>query len=173
MKAEELAGFQRSCWRNIAITLTTVSLVKSPVFHQPSYKIAGLMCAGRSQQVSTLAKGDGGAMARDGSFHCELEKSKDEDENRNQVTTIKCHGELVSNTAGEIKEVVRPLILLGGRIIIDLGDVKHLDSAGLGALVGLKTSAINQGLCILELANMTPGVLELLRITHLTQMFSS
>ena len=68
-------------------------------------------------------------MARDGSFHCELEKSKDEDEHGNQVTTIKCHGELVSNTAGEIKEVVRPFILLGGRIIIDLGDVKHLDSA--------------------------------------------
>jgi len=112
-------------------------------------------------------------MARDGSFHCELEKSKDEGDNRNQVTTIKCHGELVSNTAGEIKEVVRPLILLGGRIIIDLGDVKHMDSAGLGALVSLKTSAINQGLCILELANVTPGVLELLRITHLTQMFSS
>ena len=112
-------------------------------------------------------------MARDGSFHCELEKSKDEDENGSQVTTIKCHGELVSNTVAEIKEVVRPLILPGGRIIIDLGGVKHLDSAGLGALVGLKASAIKQGLCILELANMTPGVLELLRFTHLTQMFSS
>jgi anti-anti-sigma factor len=112
-------------------------------------------------------------MARDGSLRCELEKSKDKDENGNQVTTIKCHGELVSDTAGEMKEMVRPLIPLGGHIIIDLGDVKHLDSAGLGALVGLKTSAIKQGPCILELANMTPGVLELLRITHLTQMFSS
>ena len=110
-------------------------------------------------------------MARDGSFHCELEKSIDK--SGNQVTTIKCHGDLVSNTAGEIKDLVRPLIPLGGRIIIDLGDVKHLDSAGLGALVGLKASAIKQGLCRLELANMTPGLLELLRITHLTQMFSS
>jgi anti-anti-sigma factor len=112
-------------------------------------------------------------MTRDGSFHCELEKSKDKAENGNQVTTVKCHGELVSDTAGEIKELVRPLIPLGGRIIIDLGDVKHLDSAGLGALVGLKASATKQGLCILELANMTPGVMELLRLTHLTQMFSS
>jgi anti-anti-sigma factor len=112
-------------------------------------------------------------MARDGSFQCELEKSKDKDENGNQVTTIKCHGELVYGTAGELKELVRPLIPLGGRIIIDLGDVKHLDSAGLGVLVGLKASAIKQGLCILELANMTRGVVELLRITHLTQMFSS
>ena len=86
------------------------------------------------------------------------------------MTRIKCHGHLVSDTAGEIKELARPLIPFGGRIIIDLGDVKHLDSAGLGALVGLKTAAINQGRCALELANMTPGVLELLRMT---QMFSS
>jgi hypothetical protein len=59
-----------------------------------------------------LAKGDGRAMARDGSFHCELVKSKDNDENGNQVTTIKCYGELVSDTAGKIKELVRPSFLL-------------------------------------------------------------
>jgi anti-anti-sigma regulatory factor len=47
-----------------------------------------------------------------------------------------------------------------------------LDSSGLGALVGLRASAVNQGLCILEFANMTPRVLELLRLTRLTQMFS-
>jgi anti-anti-sigma factor len=112
-------------------------------------------------------------MARDALFHCELEKSKDKDEHGNQVTAIKCHGDLVSITASELKELVRPLIPLGGRIVIDVSDVRHLDSAGLGALVGLKVSAINQGLCIFELTNMTPGVLELLRITHLTKMFSS
>jgi anti-anti-sigma factor len=112
-------------------------------------------------------------MARDGSFHCEVVKSKDNDGNGNQVTTIKCYGELVSDTAGEIKELVSPLLSLAGRIIIDLGNVKHLDSAGLGTLVGLKTSAIKQRLCILELANLTPGLQELLRITHLTQMFAS
>ena len=112
-------------------------------------------------------------MARDGSFRCDVEKSIDKDERGNQVTTIKCHGELVTHTANTIKDLVRPLIPLGGRIVIDLGDVKHLDSSGLGALVGLKASAVKQGRCILELANMTPRVLELLRITHLTKMFSS
>jgi hypothetical protein len=40
-------------------------------------------------------------------------------------------------------------------------------------LVGLKASAIKQGMCILEFENMTPRVLELLRITNLLQMFSS
>jgi anti-anti-sigma factor len=112
-------------------------------------------------------------MIRDGSFRCEVEKSKDKDEKGNHITTVKCHGELVSDTSSQIKEAVKPLIPLGGRIVIDLGDVKHLDSSGLGSLVGLKASALNQGLCILEFSNMTPRILELLRITHLTQMFSS
>ena len=112
-------------------------------------------------------------MARVGSFRCELEKSKEKDEHGNQVTTVKCHGDLVTETSSELKEMVRPLIPLGGRIVVDLGEVKYLDSSGLGALVGLKASAIKQGLCILEFANMTPRVLELLRITHPTQMFSS
>jgi anti-sigma B factor antagonist len=112
-------------------------------------------------------------MARDGSFHCEVVKSKDNDGNGNQVTTIKCRGELITDTADKLKEFVSPLIPLGGRIIIDLGDVKHLDSSGLGALISLKASAIKQGQCILQLANLTPGVQELLRITHLTQMFAS
>jgi anti-anti-sigma factor len=113
------------------------------------------------------------AMAPESSFHCEVEKSKDKDERGNQLTTVKCHGRLISETAGEIKELVKPLIPLGGRIVLDLSDVSNLDSSGLGALVGLKASAIRQGYCILELANMTPRVLELLRLTHLTQMFSS
>jgi anti-sigma B factor antagonist len=76
-------------------------------------------------------------------------------------------------TAREMKELVRPLIPLGGRIVIDVAGVRYLDSAGLGALVGLKASAIQHGKCELELANVTPTVQELLRITHLTQMFAA
>ncbi len=112
-------------------------------------------------------------MVRDGSFRCDVEKSSGKDERGNQVTTVRCHGDLVSDNTNTIKALVKPLIPLGGRIVIDLADIKHLDSSGLGSLVGLKASATNQGLCILEFANMTPRVLELLRITHLTKMFSS
>jgi anti-anti-sigma regulatory factor len=67
------------------------------------------------------------------------------------------------------------LVDLHPYIVLVRGAVSRsrLDSSGLGALVGLKVSAINQGLCILEFANMTPRVMELLRITRLTQMFSS
>src|SRR5580658_1559368 len=111
-------------------------------------------------------------MASDGSFEYEVEKSPD-DERGNKVTTIKCHGRLVSENADEIKDLVKPLIPLGGRIVLDFSDLNYLDSSGLGALVGLKATAIKQGLCRLELVNMTPRILELLRITSLTNMFSS
>jgi anti-anti-sigma factor len=111
-------------------------------------------------------------MEANNSFHCDVENSPD-DQYGNKVTMVKCHGRLVSDTAGELKSVVKPLIPGGGRIILDFSDVSYLDSSGLGALVGLKATSINQGLCKLELVNMTPRILELLRITSLTSMFST
>ena len=44
---------------------------------------------------------------------------------------------------------------------------------GLGALVGLKVSAINAGYCTLELKNLSKRIQELLRITNLTELFRS
>jgi anti-anti-sigma factor len=110
-------------------------------------------------------------MTKEDSFRCEVENSG-EDTQGNKVTTIKCHGRLVSDTAGELKEIVKPLVSQGGRIVIDLGEVTFLDSSALGALVGLKASAINHGYCILELDNLTPRIMDLLRITNLSHMFA-
>jgi hypothetical protein len=41
----------------------------------------------------------------------------------------------------------------------------------LGTLVGLKVSAINKGLVKLEIENLTPRVLDLLKITRLLDLF--
>jgi anti-sigma B factor antagonist len=79
----------------------------------------------------------------------------------------------VNQTAGQIKEVVKPLIPLGGRIVLDLTDVSQLDSSGLGTLVGLKVSALREGYCKLELVNLSPRVKELLSLSNLTQLFAS
>jgi anti-anti-sigma factor len=103
-------------------------------------------------------------------FHCDVETSV---EDGVKVTRVRCHGRLVSQTAGEVKEIVKPLIPQGGSIIIDLSDVSSLDSLGLGTLVGLKVSAINEGYCTLKLENVGPRVQELLRITDLAKLFSS
>ncbi len=101
----------------------------------------------------------------------EIEKSSDDVANK--VTTIKVSGRLVSETAADLKNVVKPLIPLGGRIVLDLTDLNYMDSSGLGTLLGLKASAIKQGYCMLELVNTTPRILELLKITSVTQYFSS
>jgi anti-anti-sigma factor len=111
-------------------------------------------------------------MATNAIFHFEVEKSGDDDQH-NKVTTVKCHGRLVAENADELKDVVKPLIPLGGRIVIDLTDLNYLDSSGLGTLLSLRISAVKQGYCILEVVNMTPKVLELLRITNLASIFSS
>ena len=107
----------------------------------------------------------------DAAFHYEVQKS--EDSNAGPVTTILCHGRLVSDNSSQIKEVVKPLIPLGGRIVLDLTDLNYLDSSGLGTLVGLKVSAMKEGYCRLELVNLSSRVKELLRLSNLTQLFSS
>ena len=110
-------------------------------------------------------------MAGTSSFRYEVQKSGES--RADKVTTITCHGRLVSENSIEVKELVKALLPQGGRIVIDLSDVSYLDSSGLGTLVGLKVSAIKQGLCILEFVNMTPRVLELMRMTNLAQLLTS
>lgn len=104
-------------------------------------------------------------------FHYESKETKDE--NDFTVTVISCHGKLTGEHADELRKLVHPLIQRGGRIALDFADLQYLDSSGLGAVVGLKVSAMNKGLCVLELRNLTPRVKELLRITNLMQLFSS
>ena len=110
-------------------------------------------------------------MAAPGSFHYEVEKPP-QDHRGNKVTTIKCHGRLMSGNTSDLKILVKSLIARGGHIVLDFGDLSYIDSAGLGALVSLKVSAINQGHCQLEFVKMTPRTLELLRITRLTRILS-
>ncbi len=116
-------------------------------------------------------------MPPDGSFqyeieHSEVDKSEDLDSRGTKLTTIKCHGRLVAETRGQIEEMVK-LHPLHGRIVIDLSDVSYVDSAGLGALIRLKLSAIKEGGVSVEFTHMAPRIMELLRISKLTDWFSS
>jgi len=104
-------------------------------------------------------------------FHYEIEETRDE--NDFNVTVVKCRGRLLGKNTTEIREVVQPLILRGGRIALDFANLEYLDSSGLGAIVGLKVSAISRGHCVLELKNLTPRVKQLLTITNLLQLFSA
>jgi anti-anti-sigma factor len=111
-------------------------------------------------------------VAANGTFHYEVD-SAPYDEFGNKVTIVKCHGKLISQTTTEMRDAIKPLLPQGGRIVVDLGDLSYLDSSGLGTLVALKASALKQGLCILEFTNMAPRIMQLLRITNLTDMLAS
>ncbi len=114
--------------------------------------------------------GDFVANTSEAPFHFEVESSVDSDL---KMTTVWCHGRLVNQTAGELKDTVKPLITEGGAIVLDLTDVNFMDSLGLGTLVGLKVSALHQGYCTLTVVNLTPRIQELLKLTNLTKLFAS
>jgi anti-anti-sigma factor len=104
-------------------------------------------------------------------FHYQIDEARDE--NDFKFTVIKCRGRLIGKNTSVIREVVQPHIVRGARIVLDFAELEYLDSSGLGAIVGLKVSAMNRGRCVLELKNLTPRVKELLTITNLLQLFSA
>jgi anti-sigma B factor antagonist len=100
-------------------------------------------------------------------LRCDVERTAE------RVVTVTCHGRLVGASSNILKEAVKPLIKEGGEIIVDFGDVEFVDSMGLGSLVGLKVSAIGAGYCTLEFKNLSQRVQELMKMTHLTDLFKS
>ena len=94
------------------------------------------------------------------------------DENSHPVTTIYCHGRLVSRHTDEFKQLVRPLIANGGRILLNFSDLAYIDSSGLGAVVQLKVSSMNRANCSLELIDLSPRVKQLLSMANLVELFT-
>jgi anti-sigma B factor antagonist len=99
--------------------------------------------------------------------------------------TIKTSTRLVKNvlivdTIGElrlgegtdvIRELVREQLLQGYKnILLNLRDVRHIDSAGVGELMSCYTSVRNQG-GQLKLMNLSKNVHNLLQITKLYTIF--
>ena len=89
------------------------------------------------------------------------------------ITLVKCHGRLVSETAGDLKQLINPMIPKCRRIVLALTDVNFVDSSGLGTLVGLKVSAGAAAYCSLQFINFSPLVKELLHTTKLSQLLGS
>lgn len=87
------------------------------------------------------------------------------------VTVIACKGRIVfGQEALALREMVRGLVPATKNIVIDLADVSHVDSGGLGTLVGLYTSARKQG-CMIRLASLHEHMSDLLQMTKLLTVF--
>jgi len=73
----------------------------------------------------------------------------------------------------QIKERIRDLLSDGQRkILLNLGDVSYIDSAGLGALISTYATVKREG-GQLKLVNLTKRVQDLLAITKLITVFDT
>lgn len=87
------------------------------------------------------------------------------------VFVVHCHGRLVAGVTDVLSSKVVPLIPQTKRIVLDLSDLKHTDSMGLGALVRLYVSAKSAG-CSLELMHLGKQIQHLLGLTHMLSVFT-
>lgn len=84
---------------------------------------------------------------------------------------VSCRGRLVAGHREEFYEDVRRLIPTSKRIVVDLNDVTHMDSSGLGTLVRLYVTAKGAG-CELQLVNLSKGIRKILSMTNLLSFFT-
>jgi anti-sigma B factor antagonist len=89
----------------------------------------------------------------------------------NEVITVHCHGQLVSELSDIFYSKIRPIIPGSKRIVLDLSNVTRMDSMGLGTLVGLYTSARAAG-CEMQLLHVGKRIRELLGLTNLLSVFT-
>ncbi len=83
------------------------------------------------------------------------------------VMIVHSHGRIVyRDEAAAFSQVVGEMLQHHGRVIVDLGEVHSIDSAGIGEMVLLHTSA-NAKNADLKWANPSPVVQRLLSLTHL------
>jgi anti-sigma B factor antagonist len=92
-----------------------------------------------------------------------------------EVTVIKVTGDITLNKGGDVilKDKVNSVLQQGQKkVLLDLGGVAYVDSAGLGQLVQVKVTAGRSG-AELKLLNITKRLQDLLVVTRLSTVFDS
>jgi len=84
--------------------------------------------------------------------------------------TVRCSGRITSATSAQFQATIRSLLPETKSLVLDLTDVNHMDSSGLGAIVGLYVSARRQR-CALKLINLNQRLQDLFRLTKLASVF--
>ncbi|HJY86281.1 MAG TPA: STAS domain-containing protein [Candidatus Acidoferrales bacterium] len=87
------------------------------------------------------------------------------------VTIVECSGRLVlGQESANLRHLVKDVLTESKQIVLDLGNVRYIDSSGLGILVSLYASAQKLGAGI-KLANLSPRLKDMLQITRLLTVF--
>src|SRR4051812_32425958 len=85
-------------------------------------------------------------------------------------TTVYCSGKVIAATAAALKAGVKPLIVPGGTLVLDLSEVGFMDSMGLGTIATLWVSSKTAG-CNFTLINFSARLRDLFTVTHLLSLF--
>ena len=91
------------------------------------------------------------------------------------VTVVTVTGDITLNKGGDVilKDKINSLLQQGQKkILLDLGRVAYVDSAGLGQLVQVKVTA-SRNTAELKLLNITKRLKDLLVVTRLATVFDS
>ncbi len=88
------------------------------------------------------------------------------------ATVVRCSGRLTAGLTANLKDQLKELIPHAKLIVLDLTDLQHMDSSGLGTIVGLYVSA-RRASCDLRLINFNKRVRELLGMTNLLSVFEA
>ena len=91
------------------------------------------------------------------------------------VTIITVTGDITLNKGGDVilKDKINSLLQQGRKkLLLDLGGVAYVDSAGLGQLVQVKVTA-GRAASELKLLNITKRLQDLLVVTRLSTVFDS
>jgi len=91
-----------------------------------------------------------------------------------EVTIIDMHGKMTLGEGDELlRDKVNSLIQQGHKkLILNLGEVPYIDSAGLGEIVRTYTTVSREG-GSLKLLNLTKRIVDLLAITKLLTIFET
>ena len=91
------------------------------------------------------------------------------------VTVVTIHGDITLNKGGDVllKDKIHSLLQQGSKkILLDLGGVSYVDSAGIGQLVQVRTTVTNAG-GKLALMHVTKRLNDLLVVTKLVTVFDT
>lgn len=88
-----------------------------------------------------------------------------------QISLVDVSGRLTSFETGALREAIQGLLEKGRKsILLNLSGLKYLDSSGIGELARIYVTVVKHS-GEMKVVGLTPMVEEVLRITHLAQIF--
>ncbi len=89
------------------------------------------------------------------------------------VKVVDCRGRIVlGDETAELRQLVKDLLQPSARIVLNLAQVNHIDSNGIGMLVGLHVAAKNANATI-KLAGVVDHVKSVMETTRLITIFAA